>query len=150
MKFFSLKVLFLCIFLPPVLYIFTIQATEEYLQSKYLNKIEDIYIGDAKPLLEGTQSIEETIEQNIQDFLTSKKWFQWAGGEIDVLIKTNTNQIIYPSVYLADRNKNNGPPKDTIKIARENFEILNEGLQVKLNLKISHNTKLSNAVFSDR
>ena len=48
MKYFPFKILILCILMPPILYIASVQVLENQLQSRYSHEIEEIYIGDTK------------------------------------------------------------------------------------------------------
>lgn len=146
MKYFSFRVLFILILLPPIFYTLTLQGAETYFGNTFSKKLEDTYIGDTKPLLEGTQDIQSVIESNINKFLKSKKLFLWAGGEIHVLVTTK-NQIIYPPTYLPDEEHDTSF-RDLLKTAQNNFHILSEGLDINLTLKIAHNTKFSNIILT--
>ena len=43
MKYFPFKILILCILMPPILYIASVQVLEKYLQSRYSDEIEEIF-----------------------------------------------------------------------------------------------------------
>ena len=45
MKYFSFKIVILCILLPPVVYIFSVQSLETHLKNRYTNEIEVLVIG---------------------------------------------------------------------------------------------------------
>jgi hypothetical protein len=47
MRFFSIKILILCILLPPLLYLFTVIVLEGRIQDKLVRGIEEICIGDS-------------------------------------------------------------------------------------------------------
>ena len=65
MKYLPFKILILCVFLPPVLYIFSVQSIERYLQGKYLTEIENTYVDDAGPLFNGSIGLKESVAKNI-------------------------------------------------------------------------------------
>ena len=66
MKYLSLKILILCILLPPVLYIITVQFIEGYLTDKYTDEIENIYAGDTQALFAGSVRLQDEISNNIK------------------------------------------------------------------------------------
>ena len=67
MKFLSFKILFLCVLLPPFLYIFSIKSVERQLKDLYASEIEDIYTGDPQPLFDGSVRLRDAINKNIND-----------------------------------------------------------------------------------
>ena len=98
MKYFPFKILILCIFIPPVLYIASVQMLEKKLHTLYSDEIEDIYIGDTRPLFEGSLTIADAITQNIDRYLQSKALISW-GIKVSVTVTTPSNTIIYPGVF---------------------------------------------------
>jgi hypothetical protein len=143
MKYFPFKILILCILLPPVLYIVTLQAVERYLHDTYARELEEIYIGDTKPLFEGYLKVEDAVNRNIDRFLQEKPLLH-LGVKAKVTVTTKENRIVYPAAYPEDNVKNSHTP--SIPIAEENYRLLNEGLIVSLDLSVAHNHLFSNAI----
>ena len=77
MKYFPFKILILCVFLPPVLYLFSVQSIERYLHGKYLSEIENTYVGDTGPLFNGSIDLKEAIAKNITRYFQTKKILAW-------------------------------------------------------------------------
>ena len=143
MKYFPFKILIICILLPPVLYILSIQTLEGYLQTRYAKEIEDIYIGDTAELFQGSIAIRDAISRNIDQYLQSKTLLSM-GVKVKVTVITKENTILYPAVYADDPAGTSPPPSDTV--AQENFRLLNEGLLISLDLTLEHNRVLSNGM----
>ena len=72
MRFLSFKILALCILLPPILYITSALLIERYVHDRYAREIEETYIGDPQPLLQGSLPLKQAISKNIGRFLRSK------------------------------------------------------------------------------
>ncbi len=145
MKYLSFKILILCIFLPPVCYIFTIQSVESRLSNRYSNEVEDIYIGDTRPLFDGSVRLKDAINRNIDVYLQGKSAISW-GVKLKIAVTTKQGTILHPDIF-----NNKVPtllPSDPTQIAAENYDIMNEGLLVNIDLKLEHNKPLSNAILA--
>lgn len=144
MKHFPFKILIICILLPPVLYILSMQTLEGHLHTRYAKEIEEIYIGDTTDLFQGNVAIRDAISSNIDQYLKGKTLLAM-GVKLNVAVTTQKNTILYPAVYEDDsQGGTSSPTNDTV--ARDNFRLLNEGLVINLDLTIGHNRLLSNAI----
>jgi len=143
MKFFPFKILIICILLPPVLYILSMQTLEGQLQKRYVKEMEDSYIGDTAELFQGSVAIRDAISRNIDQYLQSKALLS-LGVKVKVTVITKENTILYPAVY--EDSPATTPPPSSDTIAQENFRLLNEGLLVSLDLTLEHNRVLSNGM----
>jgi len=133
MKYFPLKTLILCIILPPVLFIASIQIIEQRLQRRYTNEIEDIYIGDTTALLNGSITVSESINNNIDRYLRSKKLLDW-GIKAVVTVRTPTNSIIYPASFgQSDTSESQTTP---LQVAKGNYAALNQGFEVSVEVTV--------------
>lgn len=144
MKYISFKILFFCILLPPVLYVITVQSLERYLNTKYLREIEQIYIGDIDPL-KGEVRLKDAVKRNIDNYISKDPLIQW-GLSVDVKIVTQKGTSLYPGWF--DVEQNSVLSLDPTGIARENFQLMEESPQIILDVKLEHNTMLSNAVLA--
>lgn len=153
MKHLSFRILFLCVFLPPVLYIFTIQGLEAYFQNAWKSEMMGRLLSSPDELLEGRKSIHQEVEANIQSYLQSK-WITKLGPEIRILVRTKSGRVIYPNFeqenryeFYSDSDLNSlSNPSEAARLARENVEIMQEGLVFSLAVEIPRNTWLSNGV----
>ncbi|MBW2201541.1 MAG: hypothetical protein JRF71_12035 [Deltaproteobacteria bacterium] len=145
MKYISFKLLIICILLPPVLYVFSIQSLERHLQGRYTKEIEDIYTGDTRPLFDGSIQLKKAINNNIDSYLKSKTLISW-GVKTSVTVTTKRNTILYPTVFEDEQVLLLQP--DPMKVAADNYNIMNEGLVVNVDLKLAHNTIASNAILA--
>lgn len=143
MKFLSLRILILCILLPPVLYIFSVQSLEKHLKSRYATEIEDSYLKDTRPLLEGSIRLQDAINSNINRYLQSKTLIP-LGVKVAITVTSKQNRILYPAVV--DANETTLLPNDAMQIASDNYKLMNEGLKVNVDLVLEHNTLLTNAI----
>lgn len=156
MKYLSLKILVLCILLPPLLYIVSIQALESYLQARYSARIEKIYICSTCPFFDGSIRLKDSINEIMDHYLRNDVMIAIGGVKAGVLIATKQGNILYPAVFSSfaadaddkDTSLSNSDPSnsDPLQIAIENYRLLNEGLKVSVDIKVEHNTLLSNII----
>ncbi len=140
MKFLSFKIFVLCILLPPILYICSLNFAESHLKNQYAGEIEDVYIGDTRPLLDGSVRLKNAINQNIDRHLRSKQLITY-GVKTEVTVLTKQGTILYPPIF-----EDEADPllmTDPMGIAAENYQLMNEGLLVNVEVSIPHNTLIS-------
>lgn len=145
MKFLSFKILILCILLPPILYIFSLQSIESHLNKRYAKEIGDIYTGDTRPLFDGSVRLKDAINNNIDRYLQNKAMLS-LGVKAKVTVATKQNTILYPAVF--NDEEGDIPPSAPIQVAADNYNLMNEGLVVNVDLILEHNTLLSNAILA--
>ena len=143
LKFLSLRILILCILLPPVLYIFSVQSIERHLKGRYANEIEDFYLEDTRPLFEGSIRLKDAINNNINRYLQSKALIA-LGVKVAITVTSKQNTILYPAVV--DVKEASLLPNDAMQIASDNYKLMNEGLLVNVDLVLEHNTLLTNII----
>lgn len=145
MKFLSFKILILCILLPPILYIFSLQSIESHLNKRYAKEIGDIYTGDTRPLFDGSVRLKDAINNNIDRYLQNKAMLS-LGVKAKVTVATKQNTILYPAVF--NDEEGDIPPSAPIQVAADNYNLMNEGLVVNVDLILEHNTLLSNTILA--
>ena len=145
MKFLSFKILILCILLPPILYIFSLQSIESHLNRRYAKEIGDIYTGDTRPLFDGSVKLKDAINNNIDRYLQSKAVLS-LGVKAKVSVSTKQNTILYPAVF--NDEESDIPPPAPIQVAADNYNLMNEGLVTNVDVILEHNTLLSNAILA--
>ena len=143
MKYFSLNILIFCIILPPVFYVLTTQFMENQFQRRYLSEIKDIYIGDTKPLFDGRISLKESIKKNIDQYLLKQILPAW-GAKLEVVVTTKHGIILYPDFF--EDKDDSMLTHDPMRLATENYNCLNEGMEVTVDLEILYNTLISNTI----
>ena len=143
MRHFPFKILILCVLLPPVVYVFSIQLLEKTLQARYDEILATVYIGDTRPLFDGSVRIQDAVRKNVNAFIASLKLPDW-GVHVNVTVKTKNGIYLYPDTY--DEPKPDLSELDSIAVARENFKILNDGLIKVVDVEIEHNTLISNLI----
>jgi hypothetical protein len=151
----SFRVLFLCIFLPPIIYIFSIQILDEYLQKNRAKDLQNIIIQDYEALYNGRHGIKEEISTNIERYF-QEDMLRTLGVITKILITTRKGQLLYPSYYYdegdIDFDKNGEADSDTsesfnyVKTAEKNFQILDDGIILSVDVKIRHNSWLANSI----
>ncbi|MBW2094931.1 MAG: hypothetical protein JRI80_08575 [Deltaproteobacteria bacterium] len=148
MKNIPYKILFLCIFLPPVCYILTIQSLEGYLQKREIATLNNILIQHPDALYEGRYSVGEEVNRNLGQYLKNSIKAK-LGVVVTILVKTRDGRILYPGVF-GNRGEEGSEGAlqglNYVETAARNYRILNDGLLVDVGLKIKHNSWLSNSI----
>lgn len=137
----------ICLLVTPILYIATLSSCEKYLNKRYSLQIQDILIGDSTPLMDGSVRVEEQVAKNIHAFLKQDWIIQKTRFDLNILVTTMHGKIIYP-VFL-DINSNVqdlNAEFNTDAIAKNNFNILNNGLNVKIEANLSHGSFIGNSI----
>jgi hypothetical protein len=147
MKYFPLKTAIFCLLLPPILYIATLSGYHRLLIDQYLQKIENIAVGDATKLLDGRISIEEQIAENIYTFLETDWMVRNIGLDLKVFVATKKGKLIYPTFMDSDTFMNNLQKNhDFERTAKQNFAILNDGLEINVSIDLNHGSKIANLI----
>lgn len=147
MRYFPVKIVFLCILLTPVLYTGTLAFLEGYLGGIYQQKIENCIIGDSAPILDGSITIEEAVSRNIEAFIQQNPLIKNLGMELDILITAVQGKVIYPSVddaVLSTENKEAPLIGNPTEIARRNFQLLSHDLKTKAGIRLPHGSMGAN------
>jgi hypothetical protein len=143
MRHFPFKTLILCILLPPLVYVFSIQQLEKTIQARYDQELSATYTGDTRHLFDGSIRLQDAVRENVDAFLSSRTLTRW-GGSVTVTVKTGEGVYLYPVAY--DNPASDLRGVDSIAVARENFKLLNDGLIKTIDVKIEHNTLISNSI----
>ena len=143
MRFFSFKIMVLCILFPPVLYISSALFLERHLHDRYIREIENSYIGDPRPLLDGSSRLKGVVNKNIDTYLKNK-WIIPLGIEVNVTVTTKDGKILYPADF--ENTNNSLLIPDPAQVAAENFELMNEGILIDIDVTLEHNRKFSNLI----
>jgi hypothetical protein len=143
MRFFSIKILILCILLPPLLYLITVIVLEGRIQAKLVRDIEETCTGDPQPLLDGSQRLRDAIRANVEAYLRSSTVIRY-GVSVRVQISSRGGTVLYPPSF-------EGPGEfqsasNPLRVAQENFTLLSEGLVVQAEARLEHNRLLSNGI----
>jgi hypothetical protein len=141
MKHFSFKIIILCLVAPPVLYLLAMHFFEAYLDQKYRDEIEGIYIGDTAPLFDGSITLKKAVNRNIDAYI-AKDFLLSAGVDITVTVISKQGLLLYPDTL------NEGDTeiilKRPIEVASENYAFLNEGLYLRVDANLNQNTLPAN------
>jgi hypothetical protein len=116
---------------------------ESQLQKRYSDEIKDVYISDTRPLFDGQISLQEAVKKNIDQYLSNRILPAW-GAVLRVLVTTKHETILYPVSF--EEDDTSLPAQDPIRLATENYDLLNDGLKVSVDLEIRHNTMISNTI----
>lgn len=143
MKIIPFKILILAILLPPVLYLLTVTSLQIHLQNKYEKELTNIYLSDMDDILNGLTSVKNAIDASVTDYLNDHI-FLTLGGKIDVNVTTSQGNILYPSTYQNATFDNLSV--DPARLAEKNFEILNQGIDLNVDVEISHYSFLAIAL----
>lgn len=139
MKYFPIKTALLCILLTPIFYAGSLNLLEKQLGPVYQQKIENRIIGDSTALLEGNVTIYDAVGSNIHHFLSQDVYVSMLKLDLDIMVTTRRGGVIYPMFDQISINETtDGQPLDSISIARQNYELLNQGLIVKVRARVRH------------
>ncbi|MFO7716444.1 coiled-coil domain-containing protein [Desulfosarcina sp.] len=145
MRHLPFKALILCVLLPPLVYVFSIQLLEKTIHARYNAELAAVYTGDDRQLFDGSVRLQEVIRENVDAFMSSRRLPAW-GVRVNVTVKTHDGIYLYPDAY--DNPKSDLSAPDSFAVARENFRLLNEGLIKTIDVEIEHNTLLANAILA--
>ncbi|GBC59262.1 hypothetical protein DENIS_0198 [Desulfonema ishimotonii] len=145
MKFLSFKILLLCILLPPVSYILSVEVIQRiyidsHLKGVFTREIQDIGVGDTRPLFEGNIRLKDAIQENVRAYLRSKKLVISLGLALNITVITKRGTIIYPPIFEIRRDLLSPDP---VVIAADNLKLMNEGLVVNVDLMLGYMSPLS-------
>ncbi len=147
MKFFPLKTALACLILAPLIYVTSLYFLQSYLDERYLQKVQNVFIGDTKNLFEGRVTLEEQVTENIYAFLKMDWMVRHAGLDLKIIVTTKKGKVIYPTFINADAFLSSQEENaDSDQIAKQNFSILNQGLLVNVEIDLAHGSKLANLI----
>jgi hypothetical protein len=145
MRFFSIKILILCILLPPLLYLLTVFVIEQRLQEQFARGIEEACTGDPQPLLDGSLRLRDAIRANVEAYLRSSAIIRY-GVSVRVQVSTRGGTVLYPAPF--DESGDLHGTSNPMRLAQENFTLLSEGLAVQVEARLDHNRLLSNGILA--
>jgi hypothetical protein len=154
MRRFPFRLLFVCIFLPPVCYILTLEIVESYLQQSELTRLNQLIIRNHEALYEGRYTVRDEISRNIGQY-QGRSFKYRLGVSTSIMVKTKDDRVLYPtqfrrelrdSIPEGDFSALSPDSLNFVKVAEENYRILNEGLGVSVEVKVRHNSWLSNGI----
>lgn len=145
MRHFSIRILACCILLPPVLYLGTVAGLEVFLAREIRSGLEENLVGDTRPLLEGSIRLQKAVQENAERYLRNTSWGR-LGVDVRLSIRTAGGKRLYPAAFEEERPP--GETADPLRVAQENFRLLEEGLEVSVQARLEHNRLLSNAVLA--
>jgi hypothetical protein len=143
MRHFPFKILILCVLLPPLVYIYSIQFLEKAIQARYERDLSVMLVGDIAPLLDGSIRLQDTIRRHVDAFIDGRKLRDW-GVEISVTVTAQDGGYLFPRGYEEQRADLAGA--DSLAIARENYRLLSEGLVKRIDVEIRQDSLLANLI----
>ncbi|MFP4193668.1 MAG: hypothetical protein ACLFMN_01535 [Desulfobacterales bacterium] len=143
MKHLSFKIIVICILMPPVLYMATISELERYFTERYRKAVNNVYLSNMNSILNGTVSLSDAINESISGYIKDNQWIR-LGVRLDVTVATKKGTILYPPVFQDDQDPD--LQQDTMEIARENFRMLENGLNIELESGIEPISLLSGGI----
>src|SRR3974377_1649885 len=147
MRFLSFRVIYLCILLPPVLYVFSVQGLEIIIQKRWSAELTRMIVADTESLLRGQISFENQLHKSVQEFLAGRQLVRW-GVRPEISVTTRTGRVLYPVMIFEPSHRETVGPLELSPeaAAARNLKILNEGYFIKFGVEISHNTWVANSV----
>lgn len=131
--------------LPPVLYFGSAKWLEGTLESSYTREISRLCTVDMKALLDGRVRLRDAIDRQIDGFLAARPAIT-GSMRIIVTVSTKTGTPLYPSMF--DDSHDFLQVREPLRVAEENFRLLNEGVDVRVSVSLEPNSLLSYLVFS--
>lgn len=129
--------------MPPVLYMATISELERYFTERYMKAVNNVYLSDMNSILNGTVRLSDAINESISGYIKANQWIN-LGVKLDVTVATKKGTILYPPVFQEDENLD--LQQDTMETARENFRMLEDGLNIELESGIEPISLLSGGI----
>jgi len=113
------------------------------LHKKYARELTNIYLSDMNNILNGLVNIQDAIHNSITVYLHNNMFIS-IGGKLDIDVATKKGNILYPATY--QKTGLDNFKTDPAKLAEKNFEILNEGIDLNVDIKIFHYSILAIAL----
>jgi hypothetical protein len=147
MRFLSFRVIYLCILLPPLFYVFSVQGLEIMIQKRWSAELRRIIAANAEPLLKGEIAFEGQLHKNVQEFLSGKKLIRW-GVRPSISITTRTGRVLYPVMLFEPSHRETAGPHALFPeaVAARNRQILHDGFIVTFGVDVPHNTWVANSI----
>jgi len=151
MRRFPFKILFFCIFLPPVCYMLTLNVLEGYFKRREISRLNELIIQNPEALYEGRYTVKEEINRNIRQHVSGGFKYK-LGVRTHILVKTKDDRILYPAQFGGESLEESyfsEPYPESLnysEVASENYRILNEGLDLSVDVRVKHNSWLSNSI----
>ena len=139
MRFLSFKIIAIAILLPASMYNLSAYFLERYLESRYTREIEDVYIGDVSPLVEGRIRLKDVVNRNIDRYLRTRTLIA-LGVKVNVTVTTKGGAVLYPDVFKAPGSSTTVSDPD--KVGAENYALMDEGLRLGVETELEHGTLL--------
>jgi signal transduction histidine kinase len=121
--------------LPPLLYLGTVRVAENYFHKRYVQELENLYLGDARRLLDGNVRVKDAVSDNIHRYLRSK-WLTEFGLDAKATVVTRKGTLLYPSVF--EQPDEAGPAPSPMAVAAENYRLLQEEPVLTLDVEFEH------------
>ena len=147
MRYFPINTIVLCILLPPVLYMLTNYGLQQYLTSSFTHTLENTYIGSTQPLFNGTVTLQNAIQGNIDTFVADNVFIR-LGAQAIISVTTKDGRLLYPNMFEGDGGVDGLMTQHHIKVARENYALLDQGLNLEVEVVIDHTSLLAIAFLS--
>ena len=145
MRFLSIRLLSACILLPPLLYLLTVFVVERQLQERFSRAVEEASTGDPQLILDGSVRLKDALRVNIDHFLQSSALIRH-GLAVRVTVSTRSGKILYPAPFEESFSASDHP--NPMRVAQDNFALLDEGLVVQVEARLEHNRLLSNGILA--
>jgi hypothetical protein len=145
MRFFSIRLISACILLPPVLYLLTVYVVERQLQERFSRAVEEISTGDPQQLLDGSVRLRDALRVNIDHFLRASVLVRHGLG-VRVTVSSRGGKVLYPAPFEEPVSGSDHP--NPMRVAQDNFALLDEGLVVQVEARLEHNRLLSNGILA--
>jgi len=133
MKYLSFKILIICILLPPILYLISINRLENYFTRYYQQAIKNTYLSEMSDILNGTKSLRTALNDSISRYM-EKDSIHKLGVKVNIIVTTHQGTILYPS-YGQNIDQTIGS-RNAITVAKDNFKLIKNGLSLEVNAKI--------------
>lgn len=147
MKYFPLKTALFCILFTPLLYTAILGGLEAFLGPVYQQKVENRLVGDSSVLLDGKIRIQDAVGQNIHTLLDGDFFINFLGFDVDILVTGKGGVVLFPLFEPPEIGDSGGRYTwDAAVIARQNYELLDRGLNVKVIVRIDHGTAGANLI----
>jgi len=152
-RFLPFRILFLCVLMPPLLYMGSLKGIEEILHAVWRSDLQNSLITDTPSLLQGQDRVQSMVERNIRSYFEGSLLVR-LGAEPDITVRTEQGRVLYPEapqVFSAFTDQPEpfseeqfGP--DPERIAEQNVTILQEGVLFTLEVSIRRTSWLAKLV----
>lgn len=139
MKSLSFKLVLLALLLPPLGYLAGATVVQRFyldgvLARSMATDIHNVSVRNIDDLLTGQAELRDSVNRNIGEYLARRRFLRFLGIQVQVTVFTHDGALVHPQIT---ELQSEGTTATSMEMARRNLDILDQGLVVKVRLRLT-------------